>query len=140
MRPTAIIAITLTALGFSSAVASGQSVASRVNAVREGDVRMSFDLRPGVCGRGSNVWYSGRSSVNYDNDRRNRDVEYTAFRNEGMKVRIYGQTAIVTGRTIVQGTTRAGDKIDIEVQFTDTLVLMDGRWRMVAGHVARLKS
>lgn len=71
---------------------------------------------------------------------RNRDVEYTAFRNEGMKVRIYGQTAIVTGRTIVQGTTRAGDKIDIEVQFTDTLVLMDGRWRMVAGHVARLKS
>ena len=54
--------------------------------------------------------------------------------------RLEHQTAIVTGRTIVQGTTRAGDKIDIEVQFTDTLVLMDGRWRMVAGHVARLKS
>ncbi len=71
---------------------------------------------------------------------RNRDVEYSAFRNEGMQVRIYGPTAIVTGRTLVQGTTKGGDKIDIEVQFTDTLVLLDGRWRMVAGHVSRLKS
>jgi hypothetical protein len=76
MRPTAITALTLTALCFTSAVAASQTVASRVNAVREGEVRMSFDLRPGVCGRGTNVWYSGRSSVNFDDDRRSRDVEY----------------------------------------------------------------
>ena len=37
---------------------------------------MSFPLRPGVCGRGNNVWYSGRSSYNNDDDRRSRDVEY----------------------------------------------------------------
>jgi len=63
------------ALGFGP-VAGAQALSSRVNAVREGEVRMSFPLRPGVCGRGNNVWYSGRSSYNNDGDRRSRDVEY----------------------------------------------------------------
>ncbi len=76
MRPTAITALTLAALGFSSAVAASHTVATRVNAVREGEGRRSFPLRPGVCGRGNNVWYSGRSSSNYSDDRRSQDVEY----------------------------------------------------------------
>ena len=50
MRPTAITALTLAALGFSSAVEASQTVASRVNALREGDVRMWFPLKPGICG------------------------------------------------------------------------------------------
>ncbi|MBV9492745.1 MAG: nuclear transport factor 2 family protein [Acidobacteria bacterium] len=72
---------------------------------------------------------------------RDRDVEYTEFRNYDMKVRLYnGDTAIVTGRTVVKGTTRDGSKVNVEVQFTDTVVRIDGRWRLVAGHVSRLRN
>ena len=70
---------TLTALvALSGTQASAQSVASRVNDVREGEVRMSFALRPGVCGDGRNVWYDNNNNRNYSNynDSRRRDVEY----------------------------------------------------------------
>ena len=72
---TILTAFTCAALGFGT-VAGAQALSSRVNAVREGEVRMSFPLRPGVCGRGSNVWYSGRSNYNSDDNKRSRDVEY----------------------------------------------------------------
>lgn len=55
---------------------AAQDVAAGVNAVREGDVRLSFALRPDVCGYGRNVWYSGRSSVSTGGGRSSRDVEY----------------------------------------------------------------
>ena len=64
-----------TLLVLSGVQASAQSIASRVNSVREGEVRLSFPLRPGVCGDGRNVWYGNRN--NYSNDgRERRDVEY----------------------------------------------------------------
>jgi ketosteroid isomerase-like protein len=65
-------------------------------------------------------------------------VRYLVFRNQNMKVRLYPRTAIVTGQTIVKavsGTT----PIEVEVQFTDTLILINGRWMLAAGHVSRLK-
>jgi ketosteroid isomerase-like protein len=68
---------------------------------------------------------------------RNQDVVFTTFHNENMKVRIYGQTAIVTGTTIVKGVAKDGSKVDLAVLFTDTLVKMNGRWRLVAGHVSK---
>ena len=55
---------------------SAQSVASRVNSVREGEVRLSFPLRPGVCGDGRNVWYGERNNYNRGDGRDRRDVEY----------------------------------------------------------------
>lgn len=71
-------------------------------------------------------------------DARTRAVNYTAFRNEDMHVQFFDNTAIVRGRTVVQGTTRAGARVDVLVQFTDTAVLLNGRWQLVAGHVSRL--
>lgn len=72
---------------------------------------------------------------------RDGDVQYSEFRNYDMKVRLYNRdTAIVTGRTVVKGTMRDGSKVNVEVQFTDTVVRIDGRWRLVAGHVSRLRS
>lgn len=35
-------------------------------------------------------------------------------------------------------TTRAGARVDVLVQFTDTAVPLNGRWQLVAGHVSRL--
>jgi ketosteroid isomerase-like protein len=66
-------------------------------------------------------------------------VHYTTFRNQNMKVRLYPGTAIVTGQTLVKGTA-AGKPFDVEVQFTDTLVWLHGRWMLVAGHVSRLRN
>lgn len=72
-------------------------------------------------------------------DARTRAVDYTAFRNENMKVTFFGSTAIVRGQTVVQGTTKAGKHVDVLVQFTDVIVPVNGRLQLVAGHVSRLK-
>ena len=72
-------------------------------------------------------------------DARTRAVDYTAFRNENMKVAFFGTTAIVRGQTVVQGTTNAGRHVDVLVQFTDVIVPVNGRLQLVAGHVSRLK-
>jgi len=72
-------------------------------------------------------------------DARSGRVHYDVFENYDMKVRVYGgHTAIVTGKTKVKGNAQ-GKPIDIIVQFTDTFVKQDGRWRLAAGHVSRLK-
>lgn len=65
-----------TVFALTGSAAAAQSVASRVNSVREGDVRMSFDLRPGVCGDGRNVWYDNSRNYNRYDERTRRDVEY----------------------------------------------------------------
>lgn len=72
-------------------------------------------------------------------DARERAIEFTTFHNEDMKVRVFGTTAIVTGRTILKGKAKDGSAVDIEVQFTDTVIQFNGRWKIVAGHVSRLK-
>jgi ketosteroid isomerase-like protein len=72
-------------------------------------------------------------------DARSGKVHYDVFENYDMKVRVYGgHTAIVTGKTKARGNAQ-GKPIDIIVQFTDTFVKQDGRWRLAAGHVSRLK-
>ncbi len=68
---------------------------------------------------------------------RDREVEYSEFRNVDMQVTLFGTTAIVRGRTIVKGHTRSGESVDVDVMFTDTVVKLGGRWRLVAGHVNR---
>ena len=75
MRHQAITLMTLAALGLPGAV-TAQSVASRVNSVSEGEVRLSFALRPNVCGDGRNVWYGERNNYSRNDGRDRRDVEY----------------------------------------------------------------
>lgn len=66
-------------------------------------------------------------------------AKYTLFENRDMKVRLYAgnNAAVVIGKTFLKGT-YDNKPIDIEVQFTDTLVKQDGHWRLAAGHVSRL--
>jgi uncharacterized protein (TIGR02246 family) len=72
-------------------------------------------------------------------DAKTGSVHYDVFENYDMKVRVYGDhTAIVTGKTKVKGHAQ-GKPLDIIVQFTDTFVKQNGRWRLAAGHVSRLK-
>lgn len=63
-------------LALSATAAGAQDLASQVNRVRDGDVRLTFTLRPDVCGNGQNISWSGRNrSMNWS-DRSNRDVTY----------------------------------------------------------------
>ncbi len=72
------------------------------------------------------------------NDLKSGKARYRVFENVDMKPRLYGNTAVVTGRTIVKG---EYDKtaIEMEFQFTDTLIWKNGRWWMVSSHASRLK-
>ena len=64
-------------------------------------------------------------------------IRYTRFQNANMKVRVHSNIAIVIGQTHAVGRAN-GSPFDVTVQFTDTLILLHGRWRLAAGHVSRL--
>ena len=73
------------------------------------------------------------------NELRSGKVHYDVFENYDMLARLYGNdTAVVLGKTRVKGTAD-GKPFDRIVQFTDTLVKRDDRWRLAAGHVSQLE-
>ena len=64
-------------------------------------------------------------------------IEYSKFYNHEQSVRLYDDTAIVTGITSLEGV--SGDKpFKLDVRFTDILVRRNGEWKAVAGHVTRI--
>ena len=66
-------------------------------------------------------------------------IEYSKFYNHEQSVRLYGDTAVVTGITSLEGV--SGDKpFKLDVRFTDTLVRRNGGWKAVAGHVTKLEN
>ena len=71
------IGIVLAALSV-AVVAPAQSIASKVARVSNGTVRMSFKVKPGVCGSGNSIWRNGgRGRTTWgDNWNNSRDVEY----------------------------------------------------------------
>jgi ketosteroid isomerase-like protein len=68
---------------------------------------------------------------------RKNDPKYEIFENYDMKVRVHGDTAVVTGKTHTKGVS-GGKPFDAQFQFTDTFVKDGGRWRFPAGHVSKL--
>jgi ketosteroid isomerase-like protein len=68
---------------------------------------------------------------------RKNDPKYEIFENYDMKVRVHGDTAVVTGKTHTKGVS-GGKPFDFQFQFTDTFVKDGGRWRLLAGHVSKL--
>lgn len=72
------------------------------------------------------------------NDLKSGKARYSVFKNVNMKVRLYGNTAVVTGQTIIKGEYEKSS-IEAEFQFTDTLIWKDNRWWMVSSHASRLK-
>jgi len=70
---------------------------------------------------------------------RERFIDYEAqVEDEGTQsVRMYGpDTAIVTARLYIKGTTKAGDKIDKRLWFSDTYVRTDNGWRYAFGQAS----
>jgi len=66
-----------------------------------------------------------------------RDPFYDVFRNHEQKVRLYHDTAVVTGITTVKGHSGA-QSFDVEFQYTDTWVHEGGQWKLAASHASRL--
>lgn len=64
-------------------------------------------------------------------------VRYEVFENYDMKVRLYGDSAVVTGKTRVKGT--AGTSaFAADFQFTDSMVRRGSRWWFASSHISRL--
>jgi len=67
---------------------------------------------------------------------RSKLVRLDAYDTSNLRVRVWGDTAVVTGHSVVRGA-RRGEPFVRDFTFTDTLARIDGRWRAVAAHVTR---
>jgi hypothetical protein len=108
MIPRALISLAAGALVIVAAELPAQ--ASRLAAVRDGTVRFTFALRPGVCGQGQNIWRTGRvgrDGLRMDG-RTQRDVEYDV------------DCATGPGRVVIE---KAAGRV------TDLRFYVGGRWR-----------
>jgi ketosteroid isomerase-like protein len=52
---------------------------------------------------------------------------------DDVRVRLYGNTAVTTGRTRATGSYR-GTSSSVVLRFTDVFIRRDGRWQVVASH------
>lgn len=66
-------------------------------------------------------------------------TKYDVFRTEGSKVRVYGDAAVVTGITHVEGKTK-GKPYAVDFAYTDTYVRMPTGWVIVASHASGEKN
>lgn len=69
----------------------------------------------------------------------NPDVKLTAYDVDDMNVRLYDQTAVVTGRVTTKRLVK-GQTMTSQSRFTDVFVWRDGRWQLVAGHSSRIRT
>jgi hypothetical protein len=112
-------AVVLAALVAMPELASAQSIASRVARVSNGTVRMSFKMKPGICGSGNSIWHNagkGRTTWSDDSDN-SRDVEY--------------DIECTTGPARVVIDRRNGE-------ITDLRFHIGGRWRAAGAEVVDL--
>jgi ketosteroid isomerase-like protein len=61
----------------------------------------------------------------------------TSSVNDKMKVRVYGDAAVVTGLTTQKGIEK-GKEVSGQFRWTDTWVKLAGRWQCVADHVSNI--
>jgi dipeptidyl aminopeptidase/acylaminoacyl peptidase/ketosteroid isomerase-like protein len=69
--------------------------------------------------------------------RRAGEVQFKSVKFGEMKVRLYGDSAVVTGQATVKGRENGKD-LSGAYRFTDVFVKRDGRWQCVAGQVTRV--
>ena len=122
MSPRGLKWVAAAAIGAATLAATAvqaQSIASRVGQVSDGSVRMSFAVRPGICGSGNSIWRSGgRGRTTWGNNwNYSRDVEWEDDCSRG------------PGRIVI-------DRHRGEV--TDLRFYVGGRWRPAGSDVTDL--
>jgi hypothetical protein len=68
----------------------------------------------------------------------NPDSKLLSYEVDEMKVMLYAKTAVVTGRSTLQGMNK-GAPWTGQSRFTDVFVWRDKRWQIVAGHSSRIR-
>jgi Domain of unknown function (DUF4440) len=61
-----------------------------------------------------------------------------AYEVDATEVRLYGTTAVVTGRVTTTRKNKEDKPVVRRSRFTDVFVWRDGRWQLVAGHSSRI--
>jgi hypothetical protein len=64
----------------------------------------------------------------------NRKIE--SWDASDVAIRMYGDTAVVTGRAAVKDSVRGEGRRDFTFGFTHVWVKLDGRWQLVARHIS----
>lgn len=62
-----------------------------------------------------------------------RRLEITSYENTGLRIRVYGETAIVTGLNVAKGK-REGKEFVTELRFTHVWGKQNGEWKRAAFH------
>jgi uncharacterized protein (TIGR02246 family) len=70
-------------------------------------------------------------------DLKSGTVVNTSYAVDDWKVRVYGDAAVVTGRTTVKETWKGKD-VSGQYRYTDTWVKRGGRWQLVASHTSKI--
>lgn len=106
------------------------------DAAREGDVdALRRLLAPEFTLVGSNAVVQSRAAFLAEIE--SGDPEYDVFRNHDMTAHVYDDAAIVQGITSLAGRA-GGEPFELDVRFTDTLIRVDGEWKLVVSHVTRI--
>lgn len=67
-------------------------------------------------------------------------TRYASIEYEDLKIMVFGDTAIATGRVEAKATDASGKPLDIHERWTDTWVKMPkGKWQCVASHASTTK-
>src|SRR5688572_21024568 len=64
----------------------------------------------------------------------------TALVLDELRARVYGDAAVATGRVTFSGTIEGARYPERQVLFTDTWIRRDGRWQLVAIHLANVEN
>jgi ketosteroid isomerase-like protein len=65
------------------------------------------------------------------------DIALTEMTPREMNVRVYGEAAVITGRSVIKAKV-SGEELSGEYRFTDVWVRLDNQWQAVASQVTRI--
>jgi uncharacterized protein (TIGR02246 family) len=78
-----------------------------------------------------------RTKAQVISDFTSADLKFQSITTDDVRVRVYGNTAVETGRSTMIGEDK-GKAVPRDNRFTRVWVKQDGRWRLVANHYSAL--
>ena len=87
--------------------------------------------------------FAGAGDVLIDKEQWVAGVDYQGIRTtsavvDDLRIRIYGDAAVVTGRAVYRGRSKESGEFVQRFRFTDTFIRRDSAWKCVASHASGL--
>ncbi len=70
-------------------------------------------------------------------DLKSGTLKFESFRLDDLKIRVYGDTAVVIGLETEKSSYKGKDESG-QYRFTDVFIKRDGKWRAVSSHIAKV--